>query len=141
MKTFRTYCIISQQDTQRLLGLHNNDERFRFQAEPTRRYWQSVDGKLFVHVLNPENAEEIVKNDILENELILEVDSENKAESIMSIIQGGMLLKYPEPSLAELDFDVDELISEFNESIFNERWYYSKFKKLENFYFGNQVWA
>ena len=140
MTTFRTYCITSQQDTQKICALHNNDDRLVFKPDPTKCYWQSPDGKSFSHFLHPDRENVVPINQILENEFLLQVENEEEAESIISTIRGGVLLAYPDSNFATVEPELLELTNEFNEAIYKERWYSDKFQKFDDFLFGHRVW-
>ncbi len=140
MTIFRTYCIVTQQETQKISALHKNDNRLVFKPDPTKCYWQSPDGKSFSHFLYPDRESIVSANEILENEFLLQVANEEEAESIVSTILGGIALAYPDSHFVNTEPELLELTNDFNEAIYRERWYCDKFKKFDHFLFGNLVW-
>jgi hypothetical protein len=140
MKTFRTFCIVSSQETDKIKALLGGDNIMLFHNDPVKRYWQSIDGKGESALTFAGRTHELSKNQILQNEVLISCVEGDEAEKIVSTIHGGILLAYPDPITADKPIDVSEITNDFNEVLYSEKWYFDKFVRQNHFYFGTLVW-
>lgn len=138
MRIYRTHLIITQKDSLKIMNLTLDNFRFILNEEPSECYWQSKDGKSFSHYMGGRKPKFAQKNDIPLMELLIEAESEEKAEDLLSIIQGGMLLAYPEPGLISNFVFIKEYIEEQN-SWYKKNPHINYLKKIENVGFGCQI--
>jgi hypothetical protein len=138
MKIYRTHLILNQKDSKKIMNLKLDKFRFILIEEPSECYWESKDGRSFSHYIGGREPQFVQKNDIPLMELLIEAESEEKAEDLLSIIQGGMLLAYPEPGLISNFGFIKEYIEEQN-SWYKEKTHINYLKKIENVAFGCQI--
>lgn len=140
MKTFRTFCVVSLQETDKIKLLLGSDSIMMFLNDPVKRYWQSIDGKGELALTFAGKSYEPSKELILQNEVLIYCVDTNEAEKIASTIHGGILLAYPDPLAANKPIEIDEIANDFNNLLYSEKWYFDRFVKRNNFYFGTLVW-
>jgi hypothetical protein len=138
MGVYRTHLIISQKDSKKIEKLKLDDFRFILKEEPSSCYWEGKDGKSFGHYTGGRDPQFAHKDEIQQMELLIEADSEEKAEDLLSIIHGGMLLAFPEPGLTLNFVHLKEYIEEQN-SWYNEEPFINYLMRLENVGFGCQI--
>jgi hypothetical protein len=138
MKKYRTHLIVNLKDSQKIDKLCFEDFQLVLKPEPTKSYWESKDGSSYSHVMQGDYSDFISEAHIPQNELLIECENEDQAEDIISLIQGGMLLAFPEPSIINnLGF-----ISDYSE-VSNDRYVEQEcgyfFKRLSDVGFGCEV--
>ena len=138
MKTFRTHLIVSRKDAEIIKDLEFSIHSLILQEEPTSCYWESKDGSSFSHYMGGIDLKEVRDNDIPQCELIIEAESEEHAEDLLSIIHGGMLLAYPEPSLTSNFTFIAEAKEVFDKRYIEDP-FRNYFKRLKNVGFGCQL--
>lgn len=140
MKSFRTFCIVSLADTEKLNSLLGSEKILLFKPDPTERHWQSTDGKSMTEFTFAGLGQQPPADQILQNEVLFLVEEVDAAENMISTIHGGMLLGYPHPFLTDTTFDIQDLSPEFDDALCSNKWYSQKFRRHDNFYFGILVW-
>jgi hypothetical protein len=138
MKTFRTHLIVSKKDVDIIKDLEFSNHSLILKDEPTSCYWESKDGSSFTHYIGGINQHRVRENYRPQRELIIEAESEEDAEDLLSIIHGGMLLAYPEPSLTSNFTSIAEEI-DYHDNRYKEHPFRNYFKQLENIGFGCQI--
>lgn len=137
MPLFRTYQIVSRQEAEEVMALHGGDARFVFRDEPTGTYWQHANGKSFAHFAKGKNDLYAAGEGVPQQEFLLNVATEDEAESIAATLVGGMLLRFPSPG--DLSIEVHEIPDNFNEALYTEQWYQRRFEKAEHFGYAHRV--
>jgi hypothetical protein len=138
MGIYRTHLIVNQKDSLKIKSLSIDNVTFKFINEPSNCYWEGKDGKSFSHYSGGKKKELQNTDEIPQLELLIEADSEEKAEDLLSIIHGGMLLAYPAPGLTTNFVFLKEYIEEQNEW-YNENPFISYLQRLDNVGFGCQI--
>ena len=139
MKKFRTYLIVNRKDAAKIAELKFPEHQIELQKEPTSCYWEHIDGKSFGHYMGGITPEEAREGEIEQYELLIHAKSEEEAEDLFSIIHGGMLIAYPSPGLTSECQLLSEIEDEEREKlVYNEEFFRSRFKRLENIGFGCQ---
>jgi len=141
MKIFRTFCIVTRQEADRINTFIKEDNIFQFKADITRRFWQSKDGK-GLSVISPVGVSSFkkTKDTIPQMEVRLHAASQDEANRILATIYGGILLAYPDPELSSLSSECHEYKKDLDTHLSKDRYYIGKFSNLANFFFGTLVW-
>jgi len=135
MKLFRTYLIADLNEVRKITSKELGGARFVLKPEPTNTFWESKDGKSSSQFSTPRELDTVQEDEILQKEFVIESETEELAEDLLSVVHGGMLLAYPEPSLTSNLFFVSEVKEEY-EKFFRQLPFTNRFKKLENIGFG-----
>ncbi|MDP2524870.1 hypothetical protein [Maribacter dokdonensis] len=138
MGIYRTHLIIDQSDSLKIKKLKIDNAKFILAQEPSNCFWEAKDGRSFGHYMGGRDPEFARKDEIPQVELLIETESKEKAEDLLSIIHGGMLLAYPEPGLTTNFVFLKEYIEDEN------KWYTKKpfsnyLKRIEHVGFGCQI--
>lgn len=138
MKNFRTYLIANNKQSELIKGLNFSHTNFKieFLPEPTKCYWESLDGKSEVIYTGEKKHHKDSKNELQLKELIIKCENEDIAENALSLIKGGMLLAFPMPNTSILNL----YVSEYKKS--ETKFYKNRvesFYKLDNIAFGCQI--
>ncbi|SEL76766.1 hypothetical protein SAMN04488008_105146 [Maribacter orientalis] len=138
MGIYRTHLIIDQRDSLKIKKLKLDNAKLILVKEPSNCFWEAKDGMSFGHYIGGRDPKLARKDEIPQLELLIEAVSEEKAEDLLSIIHGGMLLAYPEPGLTT-NF---VFLTEYNEK--QNEWYSKKpfinyLKRIEHVGFGCQI--
>jgi len=139
MKKFRTHLIINLRDSKLINKLNFSDTNFRLelQPEPTNRYYENDNSRSqMFYVAGKDKMDNPDQPEFPQNELIISAPNEDVAENALSIIKGGILLAYPEPSTTLLNLYTSD--TEEYETDFYKRFPHN-FHKIENTAFGCQV--
>ena len=139
MPKFHTHLILNLRNSRIIenLDFSNSDFKLELLPEPTKCFWESKDGMGEIHYGGGKNENHF--NDRLEfqqNELIITCSDESIADNALSLLKGGILLAYPDPSTTLLDLyvsNMDERSPEFYKN------YPDNFRKLESTAFGCQI--
>lgn len=140
MGSFRTFCIVPAEIQKSIASIQTDGNTFTFKPDPTKRFWESIDGKSSTILTVPDGKRTSLYDEVLMNEVFINVEEEPEASAIMSIIKAGMLLGYPHPSLAEFQFILQEVDSDFPEILYGDKWYGSKFNRYSDFDLGVLTW-
>jgi len=135
MNVYRTHIIVDQKDSTKIRQLKLDDCSFLLNPEPSDCYWEAKDGKSETHYSRGRGTDFSKPDEIPQNELLIKAESEEKAEDLLSIIHGGMLLAYPEPNLTHRFLNVKEYIESENDW-YREEPFVKYLKKFENIAFG-----
>ncbi|MDE5416994.1 hypothetical protein L3049_03160 [Labilibaculum sp. DW002] len=135
MKRYRTHIIVNHSDSRKINKLSVDNFKLILLPEPTTCYWESIDGSSYSHHKFGQDAKSVNKNQIPQNELIIECESEERAEDILSIIKGGTLLAYPDISLTGKIGLIEEYRKE-NDKYYSDKHTRKYFKYCENIGFG-----
>ena len=135
MEIFRTHLIINNTDSKRIKNLELPNSSFILKNEPSNSYWESKDGKCFTHYFGGRTPEFSRDDQIPQKELLIEAETEDIAENLLSIIHGGMLLAYPEPDLTN-NFVFLTPYKEDKDRLYAEPPFINYLKRLENIGFG-----
>lgn len=138
MKKFRTHLVISNLDSEKIKKISTDSFQYHLSPEPTNCYWESIDGSSSLYSPSGKSNKYINPNDIQLNELIILSNSEEQAEDILSIIHGGVLLAYPEPSLISGFVFLEEYNVDKN-SLYEKPDFHIYYKKIDNVAFGCEV--
>ncbi|WP_289037769.1 hypothetical protein [uncultured Zobellia sp.] len=141
MSKYRTHLIVSLNDGEIIKGLKFPNHSLILHNEPTTCFWESKDVKSYSYYTGGIDRKDVRDNDIPQYELIIQSESEEHTEDLLSIIHGGMLLAYPEPSLTNhftFITEIDEA-DETYEKMYLEQSFKNNFKRLENLGFGCQL--
>jgi hypothetical protein len=138
MRNYRTYLIVNNKQLEiiKSLNFSNTNFQFEFVPEPTKCYWESLDGKSEVLYTggNKQNKNSINERPL--NELIIKCENEDIAENALSLIKGGILLALPTPNTSFLNLFVSEYKKSENKFYKNR---FESFHKIDNIGFGCQV--
>lgn len=136
MTLFRTYLIINRKDSEAIKDLQFSNYTLILKDDPSLSFWESKDGKLFSHYINGSKPKSLLDNELPQYELLIEAESENHADDLLSIIFGGILLAYPDPNIIK---DLTSITQVNQESIPIDKASYKYFKKYENTIFWCQL--
>jgi hypothetical protein len=138
MTNFRTHLIINLKDSKLVDTLDFSETNFtlEYRPEPTNCYWEVEKGEIY-YTGGKDLLEDFSDRvEYPQNELIINAENEDIAENALSLLKGGILLAYPNPSTTLLKL----FVSEFKET---DSEYYKKgtnyFQKIENIGFGCQI--
>ncbi|WP_155296358.1 hypothetical protein [Spirosoma rigui] len=135
MPKFRTHLIINKRDSDKIKALSFNNIKLDLLPEPSKCYWESLDGRSSSISYGGRDPETIREDEIPLNELIIEAATEEVAEDFISILQGGMLLVFPDASIIHKFI----FITEYDESrnkLYTDEHIFSYLKKFDNVSFG-----
>lgn len=135
MKLFRTNIIIDILQEAKISLDDFGGCKFVLKPEPSLCYWQSNDGRSQTMFSAPPESKDIREDLVPQNELLIEAETEEMADDVLSIIHGGLQLAYPEPSLKSDLFYVTEYKPE-HEEFYRKPPFRNRFRKLENLDFG-----
>lgn len=135
MTKYRTHLIVDRKDAEVINELKFPNHFLVLQNEPTKCFWESKDGRSYTHYTGGVIPKDVRNNEIPQYELIIESESEEHADDLLSIIHGGMLLAYPEPSLTS-NFTFITEINEVHEERYLDEPFRNYFKRFENVGFG-----
>lgn len=138
MTKYRTHLIVNHKDAEVINKLKFQNYSLILQNEPTSCFWECTDRRSYIYVTGGANPKDVEDNEIRQYELIIESESEEHAEDLLSIIHGGMLLAYPEPSLTSSFTFITE-IDTTNEEKYLEDPFRNYFQRFENLGFGCQL--
>lgn len=101
MNIYRTHLVVKHKDSKIIeKTLLPTNAKLLLKPEPTTCFWEAEDSRSWTHFTGGRQPEDKYVDGTPQNELLIEAESEEKAEDILSIIQGGILLAFPEPSFA-----------------------------------------
>lgn len=135
MTLFRTYLIVDLREASKITTKDLGGARFVLKPEPTQTFWESKDGKSSSQFSSPRELDTVKVNEISLNEFCIDSETEELAEDLLSVVHGGMLLAYPEPSLTSNLFNVSECKKEYEE-LHRQSPFMNRFRKFENIGFG-----
>lgn len=135
MTKYRTHLIVDRKDAEIIYKLKFPNHSLVLQNEPTKCFWESKDRVSYTQYTGGIELKNVRENEIPQYELIIESESEEHAEDLLSIIHGGMLLAYPEPSLTSNFTFITEIHVVHEERYLGEP-FRNYFKRLENLGFG-----
>lgn len=139
MINFRTYLIVKNKHVELIKSLNFSDANFQidFFPEPTKCYWESLDGKTDIIYSDLKNYHNKLDKDIIpQQELIIKCKNEDIAENILSLLKGGLLLGLPSPSTSMLNLYVIKYKKSESKFYKNRT---DRFHKLDNIAFGCQI--
>jgi hypothetical protein len=135
MTSFRTHLIVNKCDSDKIRKLVFTGIKLDFIIEPSKRYWESVDGKSCSFSIGERDPKTIRKDEVPLNELLVEAPNEQIAEDFISILQGGMLLALPDASIIKNFIFIQEY-DEAQNRFYLEKKFFSYLKKFEDVPFG-----
>ena len=138
MGIYRTHLIVDKKDSQTISKLKLSRIKFLLKNEPSSCFWDVDGGTIITHYSSPHKPEISNASAIPMMELLIEAESEEIAENVLSLIHGGILLAYPEPS-STLNFIHLTEYKKKNDKLYNEKPFFSYLKKIENVGFGCRV--
>jgi len=138
MTKYRTHLIVDRKDAEIINKLKFPNQTLILQNEPTTCFWEFKDRRAYAHYKGGIEPKDVGENEITQYELIIESESKEHAEDLLSIIHGGMLIAYPEPSLTT-NFTFITEIDEVSKERYLESPFRNYFKRLENLGFGCQL--
>lgn len=103
--------------------------------EPSNCYWESVNGKSTSIYYDGRDLKTINKDEIPLNELLVEAQNEQIVEDFMSVLQGGMLLAFPDTFTIKKFVFIVEYDERKNNS-YKEKPYFNYLRRFENIAFG-----
>jgi hypothetical protein len=135
MKVYRTNLIINI-NQEKIFNLNQfAGVKFILKPEPSMCFWQSNDGMTEIKYSSPSEFEKNPNNFIPQNELLIEAESEEIAEDVLSIVHGGILLAYPYPTINKDLCYVIEYKEEYNK-LYIEDTFSNNLRKINNLGFG-----
>lgn len=99
MTKFRTHLIVNKRESDKIKQLIIRDITLHLTPEPSHCYWESTDGKSSTVISGGKDPQTIRKDEIPMNELLIEGVSEQACEDFLSVLQGGIILAFPETSI------------------------------------------
>lgn len=138
MGIYRTHLIVDEKDSHTISKLKLNDVKFILKEEPSNCYWEINGGTLISHYSSPQKPNISNKSAKAMMELLIETDCAEVAENVLSLIHGGILLAYPEPSIV-LDFVELTEYNKDDSKWYNEKPFFNYLKKIDNIGFGCRI--
>lgn len=135
MTKFRTHLIVDKKESDKIKQLEISNITLEFVPEPSKCYWESKDGKSHSFFYGGRQLYTIREDEIPMNELLIVTADEAFCEDFLSVVQGGILLAYPDASLVQNLIFTTEYDSS-KDYIYNDRKYFSYLKKVDNISFG-----
>src|SRR4051812_865325 len=99
MTKFRTHLIVDKKDTDKIRQLKIPGIILELVPEPSNCYWEDKAGKSSSISYGGRDPNTIRVDEIPMNELLIETADEAVCEDFLSIVQGGMLLAFPDASI------------------------------------------
>jgi len=138
MKKFRTHLIVNNKDSDKIRSLTFTNIKLELITEPTKVYWESKDGRSSSMHFYRTDPKKIQADEIPMNELLVEAENEQQVEDFISVLQAGMLLGFPDGSLAE-NFPIITEYKEENNSLYLNSDFAAWFKKFGDVAFGCSI--
>ena len=135
MTKFRTHLIVDKRDTDKIKQLKISDISLELVPEPSNCYWESQDGKSSSIFYGGRDPHTIREDEIPMNELVIEAADEAVCEDFLSVVQGGMLLAFPDASIIH-NFIYTTEYDESKNYIYSDTNFFTHLKKIENAAFG-----
>ncbi|WP_461791555.1 hypothetical protein [Pedobacter sp.] len=135
MPKFRTHLIIEKREADKIRKLSFQKFKLEFVPEPTNCYWEDIDGKSSMISYGGRDPKTIREDEIPMSEMLIETDSLEICEDFISIVQGGILLAYPDISFTHHFPFIDEYIQE-RDRLYSDKAFFDYLKKIENVAFG-----
>lgn len=135
MTKFRTHLIVDKSETDKIKQLKIPDITLELVPEPSNCYWESKDGKSSTILYDVRNLNKIQKDEIPMNELLIEAVDQAVCEEFLSIVQGGMVLAFPDASIIH-DFVFTTEYDESINHIYTNKTKLPLLKKIDNTAFG-----
>lgn len=135
MTKFRTHLIVDKRETDKIKLLKIPDIALELVPEPSNCYWESKDGKSSSISYGGRDPHTIQEDEIPMNELLIEAADEAVCADFLSIVQGGMLLAFPDASIIHNFVFTTEYDGSKN-YIYTDNNFFSYLKKIENTAFG-----
>ncbi|WP_029034966.1 hypothetical protein [Salinimicrobium terrae] len=139
MEKFRTHLIVNLRNSRIIENLDFTKSDFSLELipEPTNCFWEYGNGLGEIHYGGGKNARDFDnKFELQQNELIILSPDENIAANALSLIKGGMMLAYPDPTNTFLDLYVSKKTDRPPDFY---KTFPGTFHKLESTAFGCQV--
>jgi hypothetical protein len=134
MRKFRTHLIINKRDSEKIKELSFADIKLQLVIEPSKCYWESVDGESTSIWYGGRDPKTIREEEIPLNELIIEAPNEDVAEDFISIMQAGMLLAFPDASIIQNFIFITEYHESRNKLYIDN--FFDHLKKFDDVAFG-----
>ena len=83
MGIYRTHLIVNRKDSLKIESLSIDNMKFKFINEPSNCYWEGIDGKSFSYYSKGKSKDSPNIDEIPQLELLIEADSEEKAEDLV----------------------------------------------------------
>lgn len=138
MGIYRTHLIVDKKDSLTISKLKLARIKLILKDEPSSCFWDVDGGTIITHYSPPKKPVVSNLSAIPMMELLIEAESEETAENLLSLIHGGILLAYPEPSNT-LNFVHLIEYKENDNKLYNEQPFFSYLKKIENIGFGCRI--
>lgn len=135
MKKFRTHLIVDKRDSEKILELDIPGIKFGLIKDSSRQYWESTDGKSSTFTYTSRDPHLVPDGEIPMSELLVEAADEATCEDFLSILQGAMMLAFPEESILEDFIHVTEY-DESKNKMYTDKNFSSYLKKFKNVAFG-----
>lgn len=135
MTKFRTHLIVDKRETDKIKQLNIPEITLELVPEPSNCYWESQDG-MSSSILNGGKYRHFIREDeIPMNELLIEATDKAVCEDFISVVQGGILLAYPDTSIID-SFGITTEYDENKNYMYSDTDLFSYFKKIKNIAFG-----
>ena len=128
MGIYRTHLIVDKKDSLTISKLKLARIKLILKEEPSSCFWDVDGGTIITHYSSPKKPVVSNLSAIPMMELLIEAESEETAENLLSLIHGGILLAYPEPSNT-LNFVHLIEYKENDNKLYNEQPFFSYLKK------------
>ncbi len=135
MTKFRTHLIVGKKEADKIKQLQVPNITLELVPEPSNCYWESKDGKSSSISCGGRDPHTIREDEIPMNELLIETADEAVCEDFLSVVQGGMLLAYPDASIVHNFIFTTEYDSSKN-YIYSDKNFFSYLKKFDDTAFG-----
>lgn len=135
MTKFRTHLIVDKQESDKIKKLTIPDITLELVPEPSNCYWESKDGKSSSISYGGRDPQTIQEDEIPMNELLIVAFDEAVCENFLSVLQGGILLAFPDASIIH-NFVFTTEYDENKNHIYTDSNFFSNLKKVENIAFG-----